>query len=81
MYKYQDHTQEVVHMTFLPYIFSRQVTFGACYITSQWGRVQNKIKNALMYFQELFWAVFFFFLIKFVPKLSFFEKTAFKKTF
>ena len=28
-----------------PHIFSIQVKSGACYITGQWGRVHNKIKE------------------------------------
>ena len=35
---------EVVHRTFPPHFFSVLVKFGACYITGQWKRVQNKIK-------------------------------------
>ena len=34
----------VVHLTFHPHIFFVQVKSGACYITGQWGLVQNKMK-------------------------------------
>ena len=37
---------EGVHLTCLHIFFSVQVKSGACYITSQWGQVQNKIKKA-----------------------------------
>ena len=37
-------SQEGVHLTLLPLIFSVQVKSGACYITGQWGRVQYKIE-------------------------------------
>ena len=36
---------EDVHLTLPSYIFSVQVKSGACYITSQWARAQNKIKE------------------------------------
>ena len=36
---------EGVHLTFPPRIFPFQVKSGACYITGQWGRAQNKIKE------------------------------------
>ena len=36
---------EGVWLTLPPHIFSTQVKPGACYITGQWGRVQNKIKE------------------------------------
>ena len=39
-----DQPSEGFHLTFPP-IFSVQVKFGACYITGQCGRVQNKIKE------------------------------------
>ena len=49
-----------------PYIFPDQVKFGACYVTGEWEWVQNKTKNALIYFQELFfWQFLLFFIIKF----------------
>ena len=35
----------IVHLTFPPHICSVQVKSGACYITGQWGRVQNKKNN------------------------------------
>ena len=38
-------SKEVVPLTFPPHIFSVQGKSGACYITGQWGRVQNKIKE------------------------------------
>ena len=38
-----NYSQTVIHRTF-PHIFSIQVKSGTCYITGQWGRVQNKIK-------------------------------------
>ena len=53
-------------MTIPPPIFSVQVMFGRCYISGQWGQVQNKLKNALTYFQELFWQFLLFFIIKVV---------------
>ena len=34
----------VVHLTFPLHVSSVQATSGACYITGQWGRVQNEIK-------------------------------------
>ena len=34
---------EGVHLTLSSHIFSVQVKSGACYITGEWGRVQNKI--------------------------------------
>ena len=37
-----DRIFEGVHLTLLPHILSVQVKFCICYITSQWGRVQNK---------------------------------------
>ena len=36
---------EGVHLTLLHHIFFVQVKSGASYITGQWGRVQNKIKE------------------------------------
>ena len=36
---------EGVHLTLPPHIVSVQVKSGAYYITGQWGRVQNKIKE------------------------------------
>ena len=36
-------SQEGVHLTLSPHIFSVKVKCGACYITGQWRRVQNKI--------------------------------------
>ena len=36
---------EGVHLTMLSHIFSVQVKSGACYITGQWVRVENKIKQ------------------------------------
>ena len=36
---------EGVHLTLPPNIFSAQVKSGACYITGQWGWVQNKKKK------------------------------------
>ena len=36
---------EGVHLTLPPHIFSIQVKSGACYITGQWERVRNKIKE------------------------------------
>ena len=36
---------EGVHLTLPPRIFSVQAESGTCYITGQWGRVQNKIKE------------------------------------
>ena len=33
------------YLTLPPHIFSIQVKSGACYITSEWGHVQNKIKQ------------------------------------
>ena len=36
---------EGVHLTLPPHIFSVQVKSGACYITGEWGQVQNKIKE------------------------------------
>ena len=42
-----DQGYEGVHLTFPPHIFSVQVKSGACYITGQWGRGQNKIKQNL----------------------------------
>ena len=44
-YKYTDIYWEGVHLTLPPHIFSKQVKFRACYITGQWRRVQNKIKE------------------------------------
>ena len=35
--------RKVVHLTLPPHAFSILLKFGACYITGQWGRVQNKI--------------------------------------
>ena len=35
---------EVVHLTFPLHVSSVQVKSEACYITGQWGRVQNEIK-------------------------------------
>ena len=39
-----DSIYEVVHLTLLSHIFSIQVRFGACDVTGQWGRLQNKRK-------------------------------------
>ena len=36
---------EGVHLTLPPHIFSIQVKSGARYITGQWERVQNKLKE------------------------------------
>ena len=36
---------EGVHLTLPSHIFSIQVKSGACYITGQWERVRNKIKE------------------------------------
>ena len=36
---------EGVHLTLPPHIFSVQVKSEACYITGQFGRVHNKIKE------------------------------------
>ena len=36
---------EGVHLTLPPHIFSVQVKSRACWITGQWGRAQNKIKE------------------------------------
>ena len=36
---------EGVYLTLPPHIFSVQVKSRACYITGQWERVQNKIKE------------------------------------
>ena len=36
---------EGVHLTLTPHIFFVQVKSGACYITGQWWRVQNEIKE------------------------------------
>ena len=38
-------TFESVHLTLPPHIFSFRVKSGLCYITGQWGQVQNKIKE------------------------------------
>ena len=38
-------TFEGVHLTLPPHIFSFRVKSGLCYITGQWGQVQNKIKE------------------------------------
>ena len=38
-------SHEGVHLTLPLHIFSVHVKSGACYITGQWGRVQNKIKE------------------------------------
>ena len=36
---------EGVHLTLPPHIFSIQVKSGARYVTGQWERVQNKLKE------------------------------------
>ena len=36
---------EGVHLILPPHIFSVKLKSGACYITGQWGRFQNKIKE------------------------------------
>ena len=36
---------EGVHLILPPHIFSVKVKSGASYITGQWGRVQNEIKE------------------------------------
>ena len=47
--------------------------FGECYITGQWGRVQNK--KCYSMFSSTFLAFFFFFsVIKFVLKISFYRE-------
>ena len=38
---------EGVHLTLPPHIFPVQVKSVTCYITGQWGRVQNKINITL----------------------------------
>ena len=40
-----DCLMEGVHLTLPPCISSAQVKSGACYITGQWGQVQNKAKE------------------------------------
>ena len=37
---------EGVHLTLPPHVFSVKLKFGACYITGQWGRFQNKTKKS-----------------------------------
>ena len=45
-YIYEEYQQHKgVHQTLPFHIFSVQVKFEACYITGQWGRVQNKAKE------------------------------------
>ena len=39
---HNDRIFEGAHLTLPPHILSVQVKFCACYITSRWGRVQNK---------------------------------------
>ena len=52
--------------------FCDQVNFGACYITGQCGRIQNKTKNALIYFQELFWQFLLFFIMMYALYTAYF---------
>ena len=44
-YNFSYQIYDGVHLTLPPHIFSIQVKSGACYITGQWERVRNKIKE------------------------------------
>lgn len=65
---------EVIHLTVPPHVFSDLIKFGACYITCQWGQVQNEIKDVIIYFQKLF---LLFFIIICCTIMMYFLKLAY----